>query len=56
MRLNTQAYEREKIYIARRAAIPVSCIRLMKKKVWLGLKLLRRNMKGQVRLQILKNL
>nr|DAK69629.1 MAG TPA: hypothetical protein [Caudoviricetes sp.] len=28
-------------------------IRLMKKKPWLGLKLLRRSMKGQARLQIL---
>ena len=31
-------------------------IRLMKKKPWLGLKLLKRNTKGQARLQILKNL
>ena len=36
--------------------IPVGWHPAMKKKPWLGLKLLRRNMKGQVRLQILKNL
>ena len=35
---------------------PVGWHRLMKKKPWLGLKPLKRNTKGQARLQILKNL